>query len=384
MRDYSNTPRSGRRQIRLRNPNQGVKQFTFIGKFFSYVIFIFWTTITIIPLVWMMYSSFKSNEEITLNPFSLPHEIFNGFNAEYVVMKPVLNTERNYDPETDKRERIFIESTTIAPERNLMVFILIKEKMPPDIQKLKIGDHIKVSQLPFDTQVNIAWYTLWFNYSSSFIRGTLGPKLINSVIYSVVATFFIVILGLMIGFALSKMQFRKLSLVIQAGFGFGYLITINSVIIPLFLLLSSAKLTDTHIGIILVYIAFGLPMSVLLSTQFIGGLPNSLIESAYIDGATTMKTFIYIILPMCVPVAVTIAILNALGIWNEFLLVLIFASSEFTKSLPVGVFSFASLTSTQAGWQYAAMVIALLPAAIVYFIFNKQISKGVVSGAVKG
>ncbi len=385
MRGYSRHERVIRNEKRsLNKTKQTIKRFSILGKLVSYAIFVSWTVITVIPLIWMFYSSFKSNEEITLDAFSLPHELFNGFGAEYRVIKPDMNTLLDYDPETDKRERIFIESTTIAPTRNLMVFILIKENMPPDIANLKVGDVIKVSRLPGGTQWRIAWQTLWFNYTSSFVRGGLGAKFINSVIYSTIGTFFVVILGLMAGFALSKMKFRKLSITIGASFGLGYLITINSVIIPLFLLLTSVKLTDTHLGIILVYVAFGLPMSVMLSTQFIGGLPDSLVESAYIDGASTMKTFMYIVLPMCVPVATTIAILNGLGIWNEFLLVLVFASSEFTKSLPVGVFSFASLTSIQAGWQYAAMVTALLPAMIVYFIFNKEISKGVVGGAIKG
>jgi len=87
---------------------------------------------------------------------------------------------------------------------------------------------------------------------------------------------------------------------------------------------------------------------------------------------------------MTIPVIITISIVNALGIWNEFLLVLVLASSEATKSLPVGVFSFSSLTSQQLGWQLAALVIAVVPAMAVYFAFSKQLTQGVVGGAVKG
>jgi len=94
--------------------------------------------------------------------------------------------------------------------------------------------------------------------------------------------------------------------------------------------------------------------------------------------------FFSIILPISVPVITTVAIITALGIWNEFLLVLVIASSELTKSLPVGVFSFSSLQSTQLGWQLAALVIAVLPVMLVYFIFNKRLTQGVVAGAIKG
>jgi len=207
-----------------------------------------------------------------------------------------------------------------------------------------------------------------FNYRSAISRGGLGQKFINSLIYAGVSTFLINLLALMTAFALSKMQFRKLSLVVGGLIGLGYLISINSVIIPLFLMLSKVGLTDTHVGIILVYTAFGLPLAVLLDTQFIRGIPDSLVESARMDGA----------------VVVTVSIITALGIWNEFLLVLVLASSEFTKSLPVGVFSFSSLTSTQLGWQLAALVVATAPVMLVYVLFQRQLAEGVVGGAIKG
>lgn len=354
------------------------------GKIVSYSVFILWTMVTILPLVWMLYSSFKSNEELTRNIYALPHDLLFNYNDKYVVIKPELNLSYPYDPAIDKRPRLIIESTTIAPTRGLMVHFLLKNKLPKAIAALKPGDTLLLSQLPASIRRSISWQTVWFNYTSSFIRGGLGWKFINSLLYASISTFFIVLFGTMIGFALSKMPFKRISAVVMGLIGLGYLISTNSVIIPLFLMLSTVHLTDTHTGIILVYVAFGLPLSVLLSTQFIRGLPNSLIESAYMDGASTFRAFRSIILPMTVPVIVTIGIISALGIWNEFLLVLVLASSEFTKSLPVGVYSFSSLTSTQRGWQLAALVIATAPAMLVYFSFQKRLTRGVVGGAIKG
>jgi len=355
-----------------------------IGKILSYFVFITWTLITILPLFWMTYSSLKSNEELTRNIYAFPHDLFDNYNDEYIVIPPQLNVIPDYDPDVDKRERLIIESTSIAPTRRLMVYFLVKEDLPVEIANLKVGEKLVISQLPSKMRLKISWSTMWFNYTSAFIRGGLGLKFINSIVYSSVSTFAIVIFGLMMSFALSKMQFKKISAIIMALIGLGYLISINSVIIPLFLMLSSVHLTDTHLGIILVYTAFGFPLAVMLATQFMKGLPNSLVESAYIDGASVFKTFLSIILPMSTPVIITISIMSALGIWNEFLLVLVLASSEFTKSLPVGVFSFSSLTSTQLGWQLAALVIATAPAMLVYFLFNKRLTMGVVGGAIKG
>lgn len=354
------------------------------GSFISYLVFISWTVITVVPLIWMLYSSFKSNEELVKDIYALPKALFDNEKDEYVVIPKTLNVILPYDPDKDPRERLIIESTTIAPTLRLMVHFLVKENLPPGLQHLKPGDTLRISQLPRSMQRDIHWKTVFFNYRSAFERGKLAGKFINSLLYSGISTFLIVLFGLMAGFGLSKMAYKKASMFISGLIGFGYLISTNSVIIPLFLMLSNMKLTDTHLGVILVYTAFGLPLSVMLTTQFIRDLPDSLIESAFIDGATYFKMFSSLIVPMTVPVITTISIISALGIWNEFLLVLVIASSELTKSLPVGVYSFSSLTSTQLGWQLAALVIAVLPVMIVYFIFNKRLTQGVVAGAVKG
>jgi len=354
------------------------------GRVIAYIVFISWAAITILPLFWMSYSSFKSNEELTRNIYAFPKDLLANMYDEYVVIPPQLNVIPDYDIDVDKRERIIIESTTISPGRRLMVHFLVKEDLPAELADLKTGDIINLSQLPKEMRRSISWKTVFFNYISAIRRGGLGQKFINSLIYAGVSTFLINLLAIMTAFALSKMQFRKISFAIGGLIGFGYLLSVNSVIIPLFLMLSKMGLTDTHLGIILVYTAFGLPLAVMLNTQFIHGIPDSIIESAKMDGATTFRVLISIIVPMAIPVTVTVSIITALGIWNEFLLVLVLASSEFTKSLPVGVFSFSSLTSTQLGWQLAALVVATAPAMIVYFIFQKRLTEGVVGGAIKG
>ena len=354
-----------------------------IGRIISYIIFVAWTLITVLPLFWMFYSSFKSNDELTRKIFAMPHDLLDNKNDEYVVIPPQLNVIPDYDTEKDTRERLIIESATISPGRRLLVHFLVKEDLPPEVASLKSGDTLTVSQLPFPMRVKISWRTIWFNYRSSFTRGGLALKFLNSVLYAGVSTFFIIMFSLMIGFALSKMPFRKLSVFIMGLIGLGYLISNNSVIIPLFLMLSATNLTDTHLGIILVYTAFGIPLAVMLITQFMRGLPDSVVESATMDGASTLRVLVSIIAPMSAPVIITVSIISALGIWNEFLLVLVLASSEFTKSLPVGVYSFSSLTSTQLGWQLAALVMATLPAMLIYFSFQRRLAEGVVGGAIK-
>lgn len=354
------------------------------GKTIAYLILISWVLMTVLPLFWMSYSSLKSNEELTRDIFAFPHDLFDNDQDEYRVVRPNLNMIPDFDPKEDTRERIVIESTTIAPGRGLMVYWLVEEEMPPEIRQLEVGDTLVVEDLPRDWQRKIKRKTRWFNYQSAWERAGMGRKFLNSILYSGMSTFLMILFGMMTSFAVSKLPFKKLSALVTGLIGMGYLLSINSVIIPLFLMLTRIGLTDTHVGIILVYTAFGLPLTVLLGSQFMRGLPTSLIESATMDGASYFRTFISIILPMTIPVVITVAVISGLAIWNEFLLVLVLASSEATKSLPVGVYSFSSLTSSQLGWQLAALVIATAPVVIVYLLFNKQLTKGVVAGAVKG
>lgn len=353
------------------------------GKPFAYILLIFWALVTIMPLFWMSYSSLKSNEELTRNIYAFPKDLFNNIDDEYTIVRPGMGLIFPDKVDEDPDAYIVIESDSISPGRQLLIHYIAKADMTPELLSRQIGDPIIVNELPPKLIRQVSKTTRWFNYKSAFIRGGLTMKFVNSLIYAGVSTFLMVLLSLMIGYAVSKLPFPRISAVVIGLIGLGYLISTNSVIIPLFLMLTKIGLTDTRIGMILVYTAFGIPMSTLLASQFIKGLPDSLVESAEIDGATPFRAFLSIIVPMSIPVIITISIINALGIWNEFLLVLVLASSEATKSLPVGVYSFSSLTSTQLGWQLAALVIATAPTMIVYFSFNRRITQGVVAGAVK-
>jgi len=180
-----------------------------ISPILAYGVFLSWALITILPLVWMGYSSFKTNEELVRDIYRLPNALIFNQDHEFQVIARSLNVVLNYDPETDPRERIILESTTVAPTRRLMVYFLIKEDMPPAIQALVPGDKLVLRDLPFGTRTRIGWEMIWFYYSSAFIRGTLAQKFVNSLIYAGLGTLFIVFFGLMIGFSLAKLGFPR-------------------------------------------------------------------------------------------------------------------------------------------------------------------------------
>jgi raffinose/stachyose/melibiose transport system permease protein len=141
---------------------------------------------------------------------------------------------------------------------------------------------------------------------------------------------------------------------------------------------------NTRIGMILIYVGSGLPMAVYLCTEYIKSIPDSLVEAARIDGAGYFQIFWRIVFPMSVPIATTVAVINVPNIWNEFALINIIVSDTGLKSLPLGILRFSGSMSTDYGKQFAALVIGMMPMLLFYFAFQKQITKGVSGGAVKG
>lgn len=223
----------------------------------------------------------------------------------------------------------------------------------------------------------------WRNYLDAWVRGRFGTLFLNSIIYTGVSTIVILYCSIAAGFAFSKLP-SKTTPFFYKSFVIGVLITLQCIMIPLFFMSNWTGLYDTRLGVLICYIGIGMPMGIYLTTEFIRSIPDSLVESARIDGAPYLQIFFDIIFPMSKPVGITLVILTITGTWNEFMLVNILASSEKIKSLPVGVQKFSGALASDYGKQFAALMISVIPIIIFYGIFRKQITKGVAAGAVKG
>jgi len=229
---------------------------------------------------------------------------------------------------------------------------------------------------------------LWMAYSSfkpirkAFQYGNIIVAFLNSVFYSAVSTTVTVLLALMAGFALTKFSYKSAKIYFGL-FTLGLLITVNSVITPLFIMETTIGLYNTRLGVLLPYIAFGLPMAVLLSSSYIRGVPDALIEAAVIDGAGYVQIFWQIILIVSTPVMATMAILSFLGNWNEFLMVFTLTSGENMRSLPVSINSFAGRLNVDYGLQFAALVIGTIPMFVLYLVAHESVIKGFGDGALK-
>ena len=245
------------------------------------------------------------------------------------------------------------------------------------INSFKTSQEYQLNRLGLPKQL------FWQNYTQAWQRGHFGIFIINSIIYTAVTTVAILILSFMSGFAFSKINNRNTKW-IYGSYVVGILMTLQSIMIPLFIVINQVGLYDTKLGVLIPYIGIGLPMGIYLATEFMKSIPNALVESARLDGAHYFRIFRSIMVPMAAPVGTTIAILQISGTWNEFMLINMLTSSQKNKSLPVGIQSFAGSLSTDYGKLFASLMIGLIPMLVFYIIFRKEITKGVSAGAVKG
>ncbi len=220
------------------------------------------------------------------------------------------------------------------------------------------------------------------NYAEAWEKGGLGVALLNSFFYTATATVSTLFLALSAAFGLTKFKFKSAKF-FTGAFALGLMITVHAVIIPLFLLEVRLGLVNTRLGVILPYIAFDLPISIMIAISYVKGIPDAIIESAQIDGAQYRHIFWRLIVPLSSPVAGTMLILSFLRHWNEFLFVFIFTTKSALKSLPVAITQFAGRHNIEYGLQYASLVIGIVPMLLFYLVFHAQLRKGFGEGALK-
>jgi len=206
----------------------------------------------------------------------------------------------------------------------------------------------------------------------------------NSVIYTSVTVIMVVLLSNMAGFAFAKIDF-KITKWLLGLFIMGLLLTLQSILVPLFLMVNAVGLINTRLGVLIPYIGLGLPMAVYLNTDFIkNGIPSELMESAEIDGASLLKVYRKIILPMSSPVIITIAIITFVATWNEFIIMNILTTYDGLRSIPTLVGRFAGSLGTNWGVLFTILSLSLVPMLVFYFIFRNKITQGIAAGAIKG
>jgi raffinose/stachyose/melibiose transport system permease protein len=166
-------------------------------------------------------------------------------------------------------------------------------------------------------------------------------------------------------------------------FVFAMIVPFQMVMIPLTEVAVKLQLGNP-LGILLIYLGFGSALSVFLYSGFVKSVPLAVEEAAMIDGCTPIRTFFSVVLPMLAPIAITVAILNAMWVWNDFLLPYLLIDQEF-RTIPMAVQSLrGSQGSIDWGYLMAVIIMAVIPIIAFYFACQRYIIEGVTAGSVKG
>jgi multiple sugar transport system permease protein len=243
---------------------------------------------------------------------------------------------------------------------------------------------------PFDEIADGWWRLDEFTLTlDAFIRAwnhpdyPMGPALLNSLFIAVPATILTIVVASLAAYAFARFKFRLKSplffivILIMAMPG-------QSIIIPLFAHMRSLGLVDTHLGLILVHTAWGIPWAMLFLRNFFLSVPIDLEESARVDGASDLTIFRRVVLPIALPAIVSIAVLQFVWVWNDFLFALILLTSPdkkvVTQTIPLlkGRFDIPwSLLS-------AASVLSMIVPLLIFVFLQRYYVKGVLAGAIKG
>ncbi|MFS0725491.1 carbohydrate ABC transporter permease [Paenibacillus sp. 1P07SE] len=223
----------------------------------------------------------------------------------------------------------------------------------------------------------------WENYSKVWSAGHIDTYFLNSVWITVVATLCTIVIASFATYAITRMHWRGSKLALGAIM-LAMMIPVHSTLIPLYSMFNKAALIDHPLSLIVSYIAFNLPITVLIMLGFYYAIPREIEEAAIMDGSSVSRLVLTIIFPMTATVAATTGIVNMIYNWNEFIFVNTFISSNEWKTLTVGVQNFIGQYATEWGSIGATLMISILPILLAFVFLSNQIVEGLAAGSVKG
>lgn len=209
---------------------------------------------------------------------------------------------------------------------------------------------------------------------------TLGNSLLITISTIILGIILYSLVGYVLGRTTAKSKHFKLI----------YLYIISGMFVPFAILMmplvkETAQLhLGNQLGVILLYLVFYMPMNVMLYAGYMKNIPETMEEASMVDGANTWKTYWKVIFPMMKPMHATVAIMTALGTWNDVMTPLVIMSGTGINTLPIAQLNFQTAFGTNYNLAFASYILSLIPMLIFYIICQKQILSGVANGAVKG
>lgn len=282
------------------------------------------------------------------------------------------NTELKYTPKKKNNILLYIILTALSVLFLAPIFIVLYNSFKGKLY---------ISRTPFALP-NATTFSGLDNYINGIEKTGFISAFGLSVFITICSTAVIILFTSMTAWYITRVKSKVTS--------FLYYLFVFSMIVPFqMVMFTMSKIAnmlslDNPIGIIIIYLGFGAGLSVFMFSGFVKSIPIDIEEAAMIDGCNPIQTFFLIVLPLLKPIAITVAILNVMWIWNDYLLPTLVLGSDY-KTLPMAVqYLRGGYGAVDMGAMMAVLVLAIIPIVIFYLVCQKHIIEGVAAGAVKG
>lgn len=253
---------------------------------------------------------------------------------------------------------------------------------------LMIINSLKTRREIFDNTTGLPEVFVWENYLQAMERMGIFDAFANSLIITVGAVAMIIVVSALAAWMLVRNKSKKSKIVFYI-FVAAMIVPFQAVMLPLVKWMGMLRIEainfqmiGSHYGLMLMYLGFGTSMSIFLYHGFMKSIPIEIEEAATIDGCNKWQTFWYIIFPILKPITVTVMVLNAIWIWNDFLLPFLTVGGTI-NTIPLALNNFFGAFTKQWELAMAGLILAIIPIMIFYFFMQKHIIKGITQGAVK-
>ena len=236
----------------------------------------------------------------------------------------------------------------------------------------------------------------WQNFVDAWGKANMGGYMGHSVLVTALALGILLVVALPASYCLARFKFVG-SKLLNTCFMAGLFINVNYIVVPIYLMLSdadkwlkttlgSAMLLNNHVVVAVVYAATALPFTIYLLSSYFATLPHDFEEAAYIDGAGYMRTMLQVIFPMAKPSIITVILFNFLSFWNEYIIIKTLVTNRDQWTLPAGLLNLmqAQQAAADYGPMYAGLVLVMVPVLVLYMCVQKNLTKGMTVGGLKG
>ena len=219
-------------------------------------------------------------------------------------------------------------------------------------------------------------------YTKVFADSQVPLYFLNSVVVTVVTIALVLIIGAMAAWALTEYGFRGATL-LKLYLSIGIMVPIRLGSVAILKLIVGMGLVNTWTGLILVYTAQGLPLSVFILSEFVGQIPKDLKEAGRVEGVSEYQIFLWVILPLLRPAMATVAVFSMIPVWNDLWFPLLLAPGNGAQTITLGIQQFIGEYVTDWNAVLAALSVAIVPVLVLYVVFSRQLIRGLTAGAVK-